>query len=132
MLTYTYNPNNIASNGIDRLRFELGDTTFNPAELTAALSDEEYQAVLDMNKSWKRAKLAALEAILMKFAHSCTTTIGPVSYSFSERVEAWQNLYNRLKKELSASSPLSFGGVGGNEYRPPYFYEGMHDNGRKG
>ena len=56
MPRYSYNPNAITENGVDRLRFELGDTTFNPAELTAALSDEEYQAVLDMNRHWKRAK----------------------------------------------------------------------------
>ena len=105
MPRYSYNPNAITENGVDRLRFELGDTTFHPAELTAALSDEEYQAVLDMNRHWKRAKLAALEAILMKFAHSCTTKIGPVSYDFSSRVEVWKDLYNRLKNEASISVP---------------------------
>ena len=109
MPRYSYNPNAITENGVDRLRFELGDTTFNPAELTAALSDEEYQAVLDMNRHWK----------------------GPVSYDFSSRVEVWKDLYNRLKNEASISVPP----VSGNDYgqvRPPYFYEDMHSNSRKG
>ena len=95
------------------------------------MSDEEYQAVLDMNKRWKRAKLAALEAILMKFAHSCTTKIGPVSYDFSSRVEVWKDLYNRLKRESNISVPSVSESDYGQE-RPPYFYENMQSNSRKG
>lgn len=113
------------------MRFELGDTTFNPGELTAALSDEEYSAVIGMYDKWKRAKLAALEAILMKFAHQCTVTVGPVSYNFSERVKAWQALYDKLKKNLSSSMPPS-SGMGNCNCGKPYFYENMLENPRKG
>lgn len=131
MPTYTYNPDKINENGVDRMRFELGDTIFNPGELTAALSDEEYTSVISMYNGWKRAKLAALEAILMKFAHQCTFTVGPVSYSFSERVKTWQTLYDKLKNNLSSSMPPS-SGIGGSECGRPYFYEDMQKNPRKG
>lgn len=131
MPTYTYNPDKISENGVDRMRFELGDTTFNPGELTAALSDEEYSAVIGMYDKWKRAKLAALEAILMKFAHQCTFTVGPVSYSFSERVKTWQALYDNLKNNLSSSMPPS-SSMGNSNSGKPYFFEDMHENPRKG
>ena len=36
-MNYSYNPDNISKNGIDRMRFELGDTVFNPGELTLSL-----------------------------------------------------------------------------------------------
>ena len=42
-----------------------------------------------------------------------------------------KDLYNRLKNEASISVPP----VSGNDYgqvRPPYFYEDMHSNSRKG
>ncbi len=130
MPTYSYNPEQIKQNGMDRLRFELGDTKFSPAELTAALSDEEYNAVLEMNKSWKRAKLAALEAILMKFAHSCDTRVGPLSYSFSDRVEKWRQLYEELKSKYNTSAPPLSSAYEKNSQ--PYFYEDMHCNDWKG
>lgn len=131
MPTYTYNPDKITENGVDRMRFELGDTTFNPGELTAALSDEEYTAVINMYGKWKRAKLEALEAILMKFAHQCTVTVGPVSYNFSERVKTWQTLYDKLKNNLSSSMPPS-SALGNVNHGKPYFYEDMLENPRKG
>lgn len=131
MPTYTYNPDKISENGVDRMRFELGDTIFNPGELTAALSDEEYSAVISMYGKWKRAKLTALEAILMKFAHQCTVTVGPVSYNFSERVKTWQALYDKLKNNLSSSMPPS-SGMGNSNCGKPYFHEDMLKNPRKG
>ena len=65
--TYQYEPGNIAEYGKDRMRFELGDTMVEGREKTSALSDEEYEALLEMNKNWKRAKLACIESILDGF-----------------------------------------------------------------
>ena len=58
--TYTYNPEKIGEQGVDRMRFELGDTMVEGAEETSALSNEEYTAIIAAKKTWKRAKLAAL------------------------------------------------------------------------
>ena len=88
MPKYSYDPSKLNEKGIDRMRMELGDTTFAPAELTAALCDEEYQAIISENKSWKRAKLKCLEAILMRFAHQVDVSVDGLSYSFSERVKS--------------------------------------------
>ena len=130
--TYSYNPANLAENGVDRMRLELGDTTLAPGELTAALCDEEYEAIISQNKSWKRAKVKCLEAILMRFAHQVNVSIDGVSYSFASRVEFWKKMLDDAKRMNSVgvptANPLSLnGGIGGNSY----FFNDMQTNHRK-
>ena len=130
--TYSYNPANLAENGVDRMRLELGDTTLAPGELTAALCDEEYEAIISQHKSWKRAKVKCLEVILMRFAHQVNVSIDGVSYSFASRVEFWKKLLDAAKRENSTgvptANPLALnGGIGGDSY----FYADMQTNHRK-
>lgn len=132
MPTYSYKPELLDNDPVYKMRLELGDTTFNPGELTAALSDEEYRAILKTTKSWKKAKLRCLEAILMRFAHQVDFSMDGVSYSFSQRVEFWKNLRDEMRKTASVgvptADPLALnGGLGGE----PYFYNDMHSNPRK-
>lgn len=131
--TYSYDPSKLAENGVDRMRLELGDTTFAPGELTAALCDEEYAAIIGQTKSWKRAKVKCLEAIVMRFAHQVNVSIDGLSYSFAERVKIWRELLKEAKTEactgVPTANPLSLnGGIGGE----PYFYADMMANVRKG
>ena len=114
------------------MRLELGDTTFAPGELTAALCDEEYKAIINSSKTWKKAKIRCLEAILMKFSHQVTMTVDGISYSFSDRVDFWKKLLDETKKTLSTgvptANPLALnGGIGGE----PYFYNDMQRNPRR-
>lgn len=127
-MRYSYNPENITELGMDRMRFELGDTTFAPGELTAALSDAEYEAVISQHRSWKKAKLACLSAILMKYSHQTNMRVGPVSYDFAERVEFWKKLYDDLKAESNASGPGLSSASPSSKDGKPYFYEDMHAN----
>lgn len=127
--TYTYDPSKLEENGLDRMRMELGDTTFAPAELTAALCDEEYLAIMKKYKSFRKAKVKCLEAILMRFAHQVNVSVDGLSYSFQSRVELWKELLKQAKKEASTGVPTADpaslqGKVGGG----PYFYEDMHAN----
>ena len=130
--TYSYDPSKLNENGMDRMRMELGDTTFAPGELAAALCDEEYIAILNQNKSWKKAKLKCLQAIVMRFAHQVNMSVDGLSYSFAERVKFWKELYEEEKKEASTGVPTADprslnGGLGGE----PYFYNDMHANVRR-
>lgn len=129
MANYSYNPELISENGKDKMRFELGDTTFAPGELTSALTDEEYISVIQSNKSWRKAKIACLRAILMKFAHQVNTSVDGVSYSFAERVKFWKELYDEEKKKSANSAVPSVkldnqSDVHGGHY----FHEDMHKN----
>lgn len=128
--TYTYNPEKIGEQGVDRMRFELGDTMVEGAEETSALSNEEYTAIIAAKKTWKRAKLAALESIMRRFGMEVNTTVGLLKLEMQARAEFWRKQYEQLKKECGAdtvptagkASPES-GADGGH-----YFYGGMHDN----
>lgn len=131
--TYSYDPSKITENGVDRMRFELGDTTFAPGELTGALCDEEYAAIIGQNANFKRAKVKCLEAILMRFAHQVNVSIDGLSYSFAERVKVWQDLLKQAKTEactgVPTADPLALNGRIGGE---PYFYNDMMANIRRG
>lgn len=131
--TYTYDPGKVADYGMDRMRFELGDTMVEGLSDTTALSDEEIQAALDAYpKSWKRAKLMLLESLCRRFAYEVDTKTGPLWLYMQERAKLWRQDYDSLKKEVSVES----GGIPGFRHRgnskPPYFYSGMQQNGRTG
>lgn len=135
MKTYTYDPSNAGEYGIDRMRFELGDVMVEGRELTSALCDEEYRAVIPekvhTKRQWKKAKLACLESIFRRFSYEPDTKEGPLSLSLGERAKLWQGEYEKLKAELEKSavsadavSLLMGSGVAGS-IQPPYFYNGM-------
>lgn len=127
--SYTYDPGKLNGFGMDRMRFELGDTVFAPGELTAALCDEEYQVLIAQNKRWKKAKLRCLEAILMRFSHQVDVNIDGLSYSFANRVTVWNELLAAAKRDASAAVPTACpDAIGGDGY----FYTDMHCNYRKG
>lgn len=105
MAKYSYDPANIVEYGKDRMRFELGDTIVDLGEVTSPLCDEEYEAIIDSVKSWKRAKLKLLEAIVMKLSFEVDTSVSGLSYSLNQRAERWREMYKDLKKECSVSVP---------------------------
>lgn len=115
------------------MRFELGDTMVEGKEKTCALTDEEYTAILEMNKSWKRAKLACLEAIFRRFSYEADTQTGPLSLQFGNRAKLWQEEYEKLKASVSQNC-LSAAAISaqGNESKKPYFYTGMMSTEREG
>lgn len=87
--TYTYEPGNITTAGLDLMRFELGDTMVEGGADTCALTDEEISAALKKYpKEVERAKLMLLESICRRFAFEVDTKEGPLSFSLSDRAKA--------------------------------------------
>ena len=127
-LSYTYDGTNIVEHGKDRMRFELGDVMVDDGARNAYLSDEEIEAMIEANKpSWLRAKLALVESVLRRFSYEVDTQSGPLRLSLNQRYAAWKDMYDKLKSEADAASSIpDYGAIG--KRRPPYFYEGMHDN----
>lgn len=124
-VSFTYDPTNIGIPGKDKMRFELGDMLVeNPNE--RYLSDEEITAVIEANPSWKKAKLALVSSLLFRFAYEVDTRSGPVDWELSQRYQAWKKLYDELKGEAAAASSVP--PAPSSAKRPPYFFEGMHDN----
>lgn len=129
--SYNYDPSKVKEPGVDRMRFELGDTMVEGGSETSALTDTEIEAVLEMYpKRWKRAKLALLESICRRFAYEPDTKTGPLSFSFGDRAKLWREDYEKLKKEVALESCAVPASMAGGSKKPPYFYTGMHRNGR--
>ncbi len=126
---YTYNPASCQDHGVNQMRLELGDTAVEGQNKTAVLCDEEYAALLTNETSWKRAKLACVEAILMKLSYEVDTSVGGLSYSLNQRADRWLKLRDKLKQELSIAAPTGDPRAlhGGH-----YFYPNMLANLRKG
>lgn len=132
---YTYDPTKITEVGLDRMRFELGDTVVDMEGITSPLCDEEYKAIIDKyGKSWRLAKLKCLEAIVMKLSYEVNTSVGGLSYSLSERYDRWKKMLDEAKKEASAIAGLPRAGCPGSlmpHGGTPYFYNDMLANRRK-
>lgn len=131
MLSYTYDPTKIASLGLDRMRFELGDVMVEGCADTAALSNEEILAVLQGRQTpehWKSAKLMLVESVCRRFAYEIDTKTDKLSLAYSERAKMWNKMYEELKAEVSVEDihiPIS---VNENQGHKPYFYTGMMQN----
>jgi len=77
-------------------------------------------------KRWKRAKLACLESICMRFAYEPDTRTDQLSFDFNARAKLWREDYEQLKDEVTDAVFIPT--FGGRHKKPPYFYDGMHDN----
>lgn len=132
-MTYSYDPMKIRERGKDQMRFELGDTVTGGRADTCALSDEEYDAILDGlkegKKAWVRAKLAVLEAIMFRFSYQVDTKVDVLQYGLGDRAAHWKQLYDDLKKQVraSVSVPAMASAI---QNTPPYFHTGMEENPR--
>lgn len=130
-MTYSYDPSQIRAGGKDQMRFEIGDTQTEGGADTCALADEEYEAVLagvkKDGKAWLRAKLTVLEAILFKLSYQVDTKVDVLQYSFGDRAERWQKMYDALRKRVLASTSVPTLAPSIAE-TAPYFHKGMEEN----
>ena len=130
-MTYTYDPLKINERGKDQMRLELGDTNVEGGAMTSALADEEYEGILSGlrpgRKAWMFAKLYTLEAILFKISYQVDTKIDVLSYGLGARAQLWQDLHDRIRKQILASFGLpamDARAMG----KPYYFHTGMQEN----
>ena len=132
-MTYSYDPKNIKKHGKDQMRFELGDTQVAGEADTCALCDEEYEAMLEgvstNRRAWLIAKLAIVEAILLKLSYQVNTKVDVLSYALGDRAEHWKDLYEMLKDEIKANTGVPTMDDQASR-KPPYFTTSMNDNAR--
>ena len=126
-MTYTYCPENITENGIDKMRFELGDTMTEGGADTCVLCDEEYAAMLAQSKTWQKAKLECLKAIVMKLSYEVDYKVSDMSFSLSDRYKHVKAMLEELENKQQASSFVSKANSDVKETKS-YFYLGMQEN----
>ena len=132
MATYSYDPTKIYDGGINQMRFELQDNIVEGEATTTALCDEEYKAIIEHEKTWKRAKLTCLKAIVTKFAYEVNTSTDGLSYSLNERYPRWKAMYDDLKKEIVIAIPkCNPNALADGKRNRMYFHTDMHSNHRK-
>jgi hypothetical protein len=100
MATYTYNPANIMGDGVDAMRFQLGDTLVASGADTAFLSDEEINAVISHFKSWSVARYRLIEAVCHRLSFEVDVRNDGTAYSLNQRAQRWFVMLEEAKKEL--------------------------------
>lgn len=136
-MTWTYDPTKITTGGRDQMRFELGDTVVDMGGISAALCDEEYDALLSAHGgSWKMARYECLKAIVMKLSYEVDTSVDGLSYSLHQRYERWKKLLDEAKKDLVGALAVPVAGDPGSlipnpNGETPYFYNDLHRNPRR-
>ena len=125
-MTYTYCPENIAENGIDKMRFELGDTMTEGGADTCVLCDDEYAAMLAQSKTWQKAKLGCLKAIVMKLSYEVDYKVSDMSFSLSDRYKHFKTMLEELEKKEQGNAFVSKATT--TKETKPYFYLGMQEN----
>jgi len=132
-MIYNYDPKLIRKRGKDQMRFELGDTQTDGGADTCALSDEEYEAILEGLRPgkvpWLYAKLYALEAILFKLSYQVNTKVDVLWYNLGDRAKLWQDLYEKIRAEIIANTGVPTIAESAKR-KPPYFHTNMADNPR--
>lgn len=129
-MTYSYYPENINKDEKERMRFELADTDVERDGMSAALADEEINAMLERYPdNFRMAKFKLVEHLLFKYGQDVDNKVGPVSFTFSNRMNFWKKLYDTLKKDmaLDCSALKPYGGDPAKK-KDKYFYVGMMDN----
>lgn len=132
--TYSYDPTQITENGINKMRFELGDTVVDMGPASSPLCDEEYQAIIDQygQKSWRKARFMCLSAIVMKLAYEVDTSVDGLSYSLSQRYDRWKAMKDKEEAALAAMCgvPIARADALMPAGGTPYFYNDMQANRR--
>lgn len=126
-MTFSYNPSEINDEGLNQMRFCLGDCLVEDEQMRY-LSNEEICAALEGSKSFKHAMLRLVESLLMRFAYETSVEIREAKWYLSDRIKTWQALHKKLKDELDAEDILGINfGLRGKKSRPPIFKIGMND-----
>ena len=125
-MRYSYDATLINDDGLNRMRFELGDVFTAEPEKTAYLSDEEILTALE-GASFKRAQYRLVGTLLRRFSYEVDTKVADAEWKMHERVAEWKELYARLKAELDAEEIGKVFGAAGKKMRAPIFGVGQHD-----
>ena len=130
-LSYTYNPAEIATDGVSRARFELGDVAVDGGAETCYLSDEEIVAVIGDTTTprWKRKLFRLADAVCMRLSYETNWKNDGTSFDLSQRADRWMKLRDKLKQEADIEASLPASGAVSDSVQSSdgghYFHRGM-------
>lgn len=131
MATYTYDPTQIRTASVSRVRFELGDVLVDGGAESCFLSDEEIQSIIDDTEitRWKRKLYVLAEAVCMKLSYETNWRNDGTSFDLSQRADRWIKLRDRFKQEADTEASLPTSGAVNDSIQSSdgghYFHRGM-------
>lgn len=129
-MSYTYDQTKILDWGVDRMRLDLGDTDVANGPDSSALSDEEYEALIEdtygSGRTWKYAQLRCLQVIVARMAMMTDVRLDGLELDMGARYERWRIML-RCKQELFKGMSAPLISRDGSDYQ---IARGMHDNPR--
>jgi len=90
----------------DEVRFLVGDTDTSDQQL----SDEEIAYLLTEYTNPRVAAVAAVKAIIAKYARLVTKEVGDLRLQYSDRLANYKNLLVTLEKETAFSTVVPYAG----------------------
>ena len=128
-MTWTYDPAQLATSSVYRVRLKIGDTLAGDR----LLDDEEIQQALDEAANETAAAATCADAISMRFARQADQTTGRVSMSLGRRAETYSALARRLRQQAGVyaggTSTADMDSRKDDEDRPAAaFTAGLHDH----
>ncbi len=130
-MAYTYDPSKAGENGMDAMRFQLGDTMVEGEGATAFLADEEITATLAAHpSSWKRAKYHLIEAVCNRLSFETDWSDDGTAFKLDQRAERWRKMLEAAKKDLETTVPIPGSIMESMRGRDQghYFYGGMQQS----
>lgn len=129
MATYTYNPAEIATESVSRVRFELGDVAVEGGAESCYLSDEEIGAIIGTPARWKRKLFQLADAVCMRLSYETNWKNDGTSFDLSQRADRWMKLRDKLEKDAAIEASLPTSGAVDDSVQSSdgghYFHRGM-------
>lgn len=127
---FSYDMDAVLDNGMDRIRFELGDID----STDVLLQDEEIELILEDTPNWQTALAKSARIIESRFRRLLEQSIGDIRVEYTKRAETWSKMrqrFEQLAPEISAVTTagmgLSAGGISGESAQKTYYGIHMHE-----
>lgn len=125
--TYTYDVTKLNDQGLNQMRLELGDTSVENGRFSSALCDQEYEAMIKRESSWRKAKYKCVCAIVSRLSYQVDYSVKSMSFSLSKRLEEWKKIKSDMESgfQTPSASFLKPENAGDGQH---YFRLGLHHN----
>ncbi|MDD2230535.1 MAG: hypothetical protein PHY48_14135 [Candidatus Cloacimonetes bacterium] len=101
-MSWSYDPENLATSKKDQVRFKLGDTV----EADGLLQDKEIEYLLEQaNGNVLAATLQGCQSIISRLSGMIDFSVGPYSESHGNRLASYRALYDQLMLQMSGMNP---------------------------
>lgn len=125
-MSFSYDIDAVPENGLDRIRFELGDVD----STDVMLQDEAIEIILLDTPNWQTALAKSARVIEAGFRRLLEQSVGDIRVEYTKRAETWSKMRQRFEElapEVSAVTTagmgLSAGGTGGGTYYGIHMHE---------